>query len=84
MNVHDMVRAKLTEIGADGLCYPEHECGCALDRLFPCGHANEDCVAARKKMCTDCDNTECKYRDTGNPDLGWCYVPINSERKEGE
>ena len=48
MTVADMIRAALAEIGADGLCNPDHECGCGIDDLAPCECLNlSECVAAK-------------------------------------
>ena len=41
----DMVEAYLTTHGYDGLCNPEHECGCGIDDIAPCDHLGE-CYAA--------------------------------------
>ena len=47
-NVNDLLRAALTEMGADGLCNPDHECGCGIEELSPCGCVNlSECVAAK-------------------------------------
>jgi len=53
MNVLEMVEAQLKEKGADGLCNPDHECGCGLDDLMPCNEPMpHGCIAARKGKVT--------------------------------
>lgn len=50
MNCRQMIIRHLLEIGADGLCNPEIECGCGPDDLRPCGAVDVDgCVAAKRK-----------------------------------
>ena len=44
MTVIDIVRARLTEIGADGLC--TDDCGCGIADLAPCGDWIGGCVPA--------------------------------------
>lgn len=49
MNAKEMVIAKLKEIGADGLCNGNGECGCDLDDLGPCYEGIvQECEAAKK------------------------------------
>ena len=42
----------LKDNGYDGLAMKD--CGCGLDDLIPCGNSFEDCIPARKQMCSDC------------------------------
>jgi hypothetical protein len=35
MNVKEMLQKSLREMGADGLCNPDIECGCGIDDLAP-------------------------------------------------
>jgi hypothetical protein len=59
MDFEDIVKSKLRELGADGLCLLEMDgCGCKLDDDFmPCGEPSPSCVAARVVQCTDaCDH----------------------------
>jgi hypothetical protein len=46
MNVKEIIRKHLVEIGADGLC--RDECGCGFAYFIPCGAVDLDCVQARK------------------------------------
>jgi hypothetical protein len=46
MNVKEIIKKHLTEVGADGLC--RDQCGCGLADLIPCGAVDLDCVQARK------------------------------------
>lgn len=52
MNVKEIVKQELEEIGRDGLC--TDECGCLLDHLMPCDSYSGDCVPGYKVPC-DCD-----------------------------
>ena len=46
--VNVMIRAALAGMGADGLCNPDHECGCGTDDLAPCDCVNlSECVPAK-------------------------------------
>ena len=55
ITVETIVRDKLKELGADGLCLPDGECGCGLDDLAPCGDGfPESCRPAWKKICRRC------------------------------
>lgn len=48
MNVIEMVKKELVEIGADGLVNDEFECGCQIDGLMSCGNVHEsNCRAAK-------------------------------------
>ena len=49
MNVEDIVRERLEQLGADGLCGPYDECGCALDDLMCCGSCGGGCAPAKAK-----------------------------------
>lgn len=50
INVIEMIRKELVDMGAEGLVNDDYECGCDLDDLAPCGNIHETkCVAARKK-----------------------------------
>lgn len=42
----ELLKEKLVEIGADGLCY-RHHCGCSMDCLMICGDAPYECVSGR-------------------------------------
>jgi hypothetical protein len=46
MNVKEIIKKHLVEVGADGLCFTY--CGCGLDDLAPCAVIDPDCVPARK------------------------------------
>ena len=48
MNAKDILIKGLKEIGADGLVYPELECGCGFDDFEPCDSCELDnCIPAR-------------------------------------
>ena len=48
INVVEMIRKELVEMGADGLVNEEYECGCSLNDLMPCGNVHEtNCRAAK-------------------------------------
>ncbi len=67
MTVKEIIIEKLTELGADGLCY--ENCGCGIDDLIPCSKSIEDCVPAKLKKA---DEQEYRYLKTGNE----IYVPL--------
>lgn len=47
MTVREIIRRALIEMGADGLCDSEAECGCRMDDLCWCGVCNVgNCVPA--------------------------------------
>ena len=45
MNVIEIIRAHLEQIGADGLC--GGECGCEAEDMCPCGNDMTECVPAK-------------------------------------
>ncbi len=46
--VDDIIRTALVEMGADGLCNSDEECGCGIEDLDPCECINlSECVAAK-------------------------------------
>ena len=46
--VDDIIRTVLVEMGADGLCNPDGECGCGIEDLAPCDCINlAVCVPAK-------------------------------------
>lgn len=48
INVIQMIRKELVDMGADGLVNDVYECGCRLNDLVPCGDVNEtECFAAK-------------------------------------
>lgn len=66
--VSEIIIDYLKEIGADGLCNQDWECGCGIDDgLFPCDTCNAECYPAKHAYCILCDiNDECDYRKTTN------------------
>lgn len=54
MCVKQIVIEYLRKIGADGLCNPEIECGCAIDDIITCGYIDADCVPAQVQQCLGC------------------------------
>lgn len=53
MNAKDIIQKALREMGADGLCNPDEECGCDIDDLAPCECVNLDECRAAKKMISE-------------------------------
>ena len=51
--VRALIQAHLRQIGADGLCNPDDECGCGADDLCPCDRSPLDCVPARAVIATE-------------------------------
>lgn len=50
MNAKDLLIQALKNMGADGLVYPEIECGCGFDDFEPCdGCCLSHCIPAKKK-----------------------------------
>lgn len=48
MNVIEMIKKELVDMGADGLVNEEYECGCQFDNLMQCGNVHEsNCRAAK-------------------------------------
>jgi hypothetical protein len=46
VNCKDIVRDYLKQNGYDGLCLPEHDCGCGYTQLAPCDEALNKCQPA--------------------------------------
>ena len=47
MNAKSLLKKALTDMGADGLCNAESDCGCGLDDFEPCLVCNlDECVPA--------------------------------------
>jgi hypothetical protein len=55
MNVRKIVETYLRSNGYDGLCNPEHECGCPLVGLSPADCITEYCVAGHAALQDDGD-----------------------------
>ena len=51
--VRALIQAHLRELGADGRCNPDQECGCPADDLCPCDQSPLDCLPAIKVIATD-------------------------------
>jgi hypothetical protein len=66
-SLEEVVREYLQANGYDGLCYPDLECGCAKDDLFPCGEPDYD---------------ECKPAYLGSDDL-YYLTPQKKRPPEG-
>lgn len=54
ITVESIVRKALVEMGADGLCHPDSECGCDVNDLAPCGDLGSECQPAYRKRCEKC------------------------------
>jgi hypothetical protein len=52
MTVNGIVKEYLAKNGYDGLC--NDDCGCGLDDLAPCDNMSEDCMAAYRCECENC------------------------------
>jgi len=65
MNVKEIIKKHLVEVGADGLCR-YNCCGCGLDYLIPCEDVDLDCVQARK---------------VDAPEEGEMFVPMEGQRE---
>lgn len=79
MNVHDIIKAHLVEIGADGLANSDQECGCDKDDLAPCGEACMECVPAHKcKIPTGAGGYIVGYINVGSSHR-YIRVPPNKE-----
>lgn len=47
-SVGEILKARLVELGANGLCNSDNQCGCGFDEFAPCDCMNvEECVAAK-------------------------------------
>lgn len=69
MDVEELLKQKLKEIGADGLCNEYYFCGCSIDDIGQCEHPINDCVAAKKYDCKKCETpTKCSFKN--------CFRPI--------
>lgn len=48
INVIEMIKKELVDMGADRLVNEDYECGCLIDDLIPCGNVHEtECFAAK-------------------------------------
>ena len=55
MNAKEIIITKLKEMGCDGLCNPDQECGCGIDNLFPCDSCMAECGPAWRHEIMDSD-----------------------------
>lgn len=55
MNVKKIMKKYLEENGFHCLVYPEIECGCRVDDLFPCGSCPDDCQPGYAHPCNCVD-----------------------------
>lgn len=92
MNVADIIKKYLREIGADGLCNPEQECGCSIDDMEPCEIINiSDCVPAKRVRCEKCDGYGTREVEGDGTcltchecDDGFLFVPMEPPKKPSE
>ena len=78
MNIHEICKAFLKAVGADGLCNNLYDgCSCLLDDLTPCSGLRDfgldptRCVAARRVPC------DCQEKDSDRTcALGYHLVPM--------
>ncbi len=48
-SIREILKAQITSLGGDGLCFPFMECGCGLDDFAPGGCLDIDgCKVAKK------------------------------------
>ena len=80
MKALDIVREKLIEMGADGLC--TDGCGCGVDGLAPCCDYFGRCVPAKKIELTEDNIQELDHECIGYIGDDW-FVPLE-QRKGGE
>ena len=72
-NVFEMVKEELKQMGADGLCNTDTECGCEIADLAPCG-----------QICGECDaawNHPGRAKENG---VDFWMVPFSSSNDTGE
>jgi len=79
MTVKEIIVKYLKENGYDGLCHVDSECGCEISDLIPCSELNDSCETGYKKLCKDCNEQECEYKD----EIGHCMVIVHPDEKEG-
>ena len=65
MNVRDIIKSELLEVGADGLA--SDDCGCGIDDLQPCEGGCMGCVPALRVL--DSYNNQPIYIEIGSADL---------------
>ena len=76
--VIEMIQHRLKELGADGLCCPEEQCGCEIDDIVPCDAMSLCyCVAGKKRKPTADDIEE------WGPGCKWMMGPLQ-EAAESE
>ena len=78
----DIIRKWLEQQGYDGLYNDEHQCGCLLDDLMPCGYTDDRCEAGYR---VDYPNGDCPcgegcdfHIESRKPE------PMRNAAKEGE
>lgn len=60
----EAIAAWLRDIGADGLCNQEIECGCGIDSLVPCDTPDlQHCLPAKRYAPGECKVPECEWVD---------------------
>jgi hypothetical protein len=69
MTAKQIVIDYLKEHGYDGLAYESACWGCGIDNLL-CGIDFSDCVAAKKRMCSECVYKDCLHGKKN----GFCFV----------
>jgi hypothetical protein len=53
VDARELLRRQLQQLGADGLCSAEYECGCGIDDLAPCDLCCLACRPARWTRATE-------------------------------
>ena len=81
MTVREIVTAELRRLGAVGLC--DHECGCRINDLAPCGCDPFDCVPAREATLEE----KVQMRVNGELDDDeevdeWYMVPLDAANED--
>lgn len=63
IDMGELIRAQLRELGADGLVNPELECGCSINDLWPCGGPDVGVCQAGQRLSTPHAHESSDYDD---------------------
>lgn len=73
MTVQEIIKEKLSSLGAAGLCNPEQECGCGIADLFPCDCCELTCEPATKRAIASSEGED------GPEFMGFDYFPMEEK-----